>query len=137
MRSQLGDKAAHSDTLREVQEMLDASEEEYAKLKEMQDKADQYKVYDAKVKLEAEGEDITEIKTLEDYNDYAEKLKAKASEGLSGAAKKEAEETAMAWLKAQESVSEFVKASDKLAYLEDEGIDTSALQDFYDTLDDE
>jgi hypothetical protein len=74
IKTTLGDKADNSDVLREIQEMLDASKDEYETLKAAEQEAEKYNVFDAKESLEAEGMDIKDIDTLKEYEDYKAKL---------------------------------------------------------------
>jgi hypothetical protein len=74
IKTTLGDKADNSDTLREIQEMLDASKEEYETLKAAEQEAEKYNVFDAKEALEAEGMDVKDIDSLKEYEEYKAKL---------------------------------------------------------------
>ncbi len=137
IKTTLGDKADNSDTLREIQEMLDASKEEYETLKAAEQEAEKYNVFDAKEALEAEGMDIKDIDSLEEYEEY----KAKLLEETGGDA--QAQQAAEDWLEAQTHLQEYVDAGAKIDYItsaekggEWEG-KSDELQAYYDSLSEE
>lgn len=125
----------NSDVYREINELLEATEEEYNKAKEMQAEAKKFGVYDAKANLEAQGMDITEIDSLEEYQEYRDALLN--DENVKG--DPEAEAVARQWLEANANVQDYVKAEQKIGYVRDQAGDAAAdaLTAMYDTLDDE
>lgn len=129
------DELADSDVYREINELLEATEEEYNKAKEMQAEAKKFGVYDAKANLEAQGMDITEIDSLEEYQEYRDALLN--DENVKG--DPEAEAVARQWLEANANVQDYVKAEQKIGYVRDQAGDAAAdaLTAMYDTLDDE
>lgn len=130
IKSDVGTK--NNDTYREVQEILDASKEDYEKLKEMQAEADKYGVFKAKSDLEAEGKDITDINSLKEYQEYKDALLN--NDNVKG--DPAAEEAAEQWLEAQGALSEYAEAENKIGYIGDKvkeremagGLDEEAAQ---------
>lgn len=125
----------NSDVYREINELLDATEEEYNKAKEMQAEAKKFGVYDAKANLEAQGMDITEIDSLEEYQKYRDALLN--DENVKG--DPEAEAVARQWLEANAHVEDYVKAEQKIGYVKDQAGQEAAdaLTAMYDTLDED
>jgi hypothetical protein len=109
------DELADSGVYAEINELLKNTEEEYNKAKEMQAEAKKFGVYDAKANLEAQGMDITEIDSLEEYQKYRDALLN--DENVKG--DPEAEAVARQWLEANANVEDYVKAEQKIGYVKD------------------
>lgn len=133
--AELGDELGDSGVYAEIDELLKATEEEYEKAKEMQAEAKKFGVYDAKANLEAQGMDITEIDSLEEYQKYRDALLN--DDNVKG--DPEAEAVARQWLEANANVQDYVKAEQKIGYVRDQAGDEAAdaLTAMYDELDDE
>lgn len=129
------DELADSGVYAEINELLKNTEEEYNKAKEMQAEAKKFGVYDAKANLEAQGMDITEIDSLEEYQKYRDALLN--DENVKG--DPEAEAVARQWLEANANVEDYVKAEQKIGYVKDQAGQEAAdaLTAMYDELDEE
>jgi len=111
---------SESDTYREISEMIDATETEYEKLKEMQAEADKYGVVnitegfkkDEKT-FESTGEamDSTNINSLEEYMEYRNAILNDSS--LEG--DEVAKQAALDWLEAQGHLTEYEEARAKMS----------------------
>ena len=103
-----------SDTYREVKEMLDASTEQYEKLKELQEESKKYQVYDAKIRLEnsnAKIKDVKDVKNLSDYKSYKAALLKEVGDDPA------AQEAVKKWLASNKSLEKYVKAERSIEHI--------------------
>ena len=109
----MGSNAVNSKAYQDIVKLLDASSEQYDKLTELQEASNKYKVYEAKERLQRQGEDISNIKSLKDYREYRDKLLNEV--GTDPVARQAAED----WLKANEYLKEYADIESKLEYLKE------------------
>jgi hypothetical protein len=140
MEAELGEDLDNSDTYRELTEMLEASETEYEKLKELQAEADKYGVVDVAKDLESQkfstGEtmDVTNIDSLTEYDEYRKKILEDPDIAGDPTALQAAED----WLAAQSHLAEYEEARLKIVNAADvTGLSETELMGVYNSLSEE
>ena len=123
-----------SDIYKDLNKMLEDTEEEYNKVKELVGDSDTYKIESL-----ASNIDLTEISSYAEYEEKINQLKKEAiadaekNGELTEEEKKKIEDNVDAWAKGKEVLSDYTAVTEKLKYVEDEHGETlkNELNDYY------